>query len=217
MQKINFTTSDGLKLAALAWDNNKAPVSVILMHMMPAAKESWIPLADELSGKGGYNVLAFDFRGHGESQGGNYEDFTPEQHQQYYLDLEAALSYAKQHFPDTEIYLGGASIGANMAIKYLAEHHEIKKAVALSAGLDYYGVKGEELVTKTDPSQDLLLVAAADDMRKSGTAASRQAEILYDLANCQKEKLIFQTGGHGTAMLAAHPDLSQTIQDFFDN
>ena len=215
MQKTKVTTSDGLNLAALVWEG-KGPVSIILMHMMPAAKESWIPLAEGLS-KQGYNVLAFDFRGHGESEGGNYEDFSDGQHQQYYLDLEAAVRYVKENFPGTEIYLGGASIGANIAIKYLAEHPEIKKAAALSAGLNYHGVNAEELVRQTDPSQDLLLVAAADDMRKTGTSASRQAEILYDLAACKKEKILFQTGGHGTSLLDAQPDLAATIQDFFDN
>jgi pimeloyl-ACP methyl ester carboxylesterase len=215
MQKTNLTTSDGLNLAALAWEG-KGPASIILLHAMPADKESWTALAEQLN-KTGHNVLAFDFRGHGESDGGNWEDFSDEQHQQYSLDLDAAVEYIKENFPGTEIYLGGASIGANIAIQYLAAHPEIKKAAALSAGLDYHGVNAEELVKELDPSQDLLLIAAADDMRKSGTSSSRQAEILYDLANCKKEKMLFQTGGHGTALLAAHPELLETIQDFFDN
>lgn len=214
MENIKFKTSDGVELAGLLWDR-KAPVSVILMHMMPAKKESWSPFGEELAESSGYNVLAFDFRGHGESEGGNWEDFSSEQHQKYYLDLEAAVSYLKERFPDTGIYLGGASIGANIAIKYMAEHPEVSKVLALSAGLDYHGVSAEEYVKQTDSGQDLLLVAASDDMGKSGTGAGRQTEILYDLANCQKEKVIFQTGGHGTNILTAHPDLADTIQDFF--
>jgi alpha-beta hydrolase superfamily lysophospholipase len=215
MQKTNLTTSDGLKLAGLVWEG-KGPVSIILMHMMPANKESWTVLAEHLSGNG-YNVLAFDFRGHGESEGGSYEDFSDDQHQKYSLDLETAVNYINENFPGTEIYLGGASIGANIAIQYMAAHPEIKKTAALSAGLNYYGVDAEQSVKQTDPSQDLLLIAAADDMRKSGTSSSRQAEMLYDLANCKKEKILFQAGGHGTHLLAAHPELLATIQDFFDN
>lgn len=216
MQKKELITPDGLKLAALVWNRNKAFASVILMHMMPAEKESWIPFAEQLSDNG-YNVVAFDFRGHGESEGGSWEDFMAEQHQEYAIDLEAAVSYVKENFPDTKIYLAGASIGANIAIKYLAEHHEITKAVTLSAGLNYEGINAEELIKETEPSQDILLVASADDMRKSGFSSSRQVEILYEAANCKKEKIIFQTGGHGTALLTAQPELSKTILDFFNN
>lgn len=215
MEKIILTTQDDLKISGLVWDQ-QGSVTVILMHMMPAVKESWNDFAEELA-ENGCNVLSFDFRGHGESEGGHYEDFTDEEHQKYSLDLDSAMEYVKNNFSDTEVYLVGASIGANIAIKYLSEHHEIKKAVALSAGLDYYGVKAEQYIKETDPAQDLLLVAAADDMRKSGVSASRQAEVLYDLANCKIEKLIFQTGGHGTNLFTTHEDLYKNIEEFFKN
>jgi pimeloyl-ACP methyl ester carboxylesterase len=215
MEKIELKTEDGLKLAGLVSDQ-QGSVSVILLHMMPATKESWSEFAGQLA-ESGCNVVAFDFRGHGESEGGSYEDFSPEDHQKYSLDLDSAVGYVKEKFPETEIYLVGASIGANIAIKYLTQHHEIKKAVALSAGLNYHGINAEELVKETDPSQDLLLIAAADDMRKNGISSNQQAEMLYGLANCKIEKLVFQTGGHGTALLTTHTDLYKSIEDFFVN
>src|SRR6185503_18869256 len=166
METLSIKTSDNINIAGLVWDAG-SDRSVLLLHMMPATKESWIPLAEKLHAQN-INVLAIDFRGHGESSGGDYEKFTPEQHQKYYIDVEAAALYLDKHFPDTELYLGGASIGANMALRYLSRHHESQKGFALSAGLDYYGVRAIDFVPDLSPNQTVLFVGSKDDGRKSG-------------------------------------------------
>jgi alpha-beta hydrolase superfamily lysophospholipase len=212
MQKIILTTPDNLKLSALFW-NREAFASVLLLHMMPAKKESWVSLGDKLA-TAGFNVLALDFRGHGESEGGDYQTFTDRQHQEYYLDVQTGAAYLEQSFPHTEVYLGGASIGANLTVKYLSEHRDTRKGFALSAGLDYYGVKAIDDIQNLDPGQKLLLVAARDDMRKSDSDCGSMAEQLFERATSQKERIVYNTGGHGTDMFNEHPELQQKIIEF---
>ncbi len=212
MEKITIQTNDGIELSALFW-NNDAFSTVLLMHMMPANKESWITLADKFSSLG-FNVLAFDFRGHGESGGGDYKKFTDEQHQEYYLDMKAVIRYLEDNFSHTEIYLGGASIGANLVIKYMAEHRDFSKGFALSAGLDYYGIKAIEDIKNLNEDQRILLVGSRDDIRKSGANCGAMAEQLYDEGEGIKEKIVYETGGHGTDMFESHPELEEAIIKF---
>lgn len=212
MDPITLTTTDNLELSALLW-NKQAFASVLLLHAMPAVKESWMDLAGRLATIG-LNVLAIDLRGHGKSGGGDYHNFDNQQHQNYYLDAQAGVEYLQKTFPHTEIYLGGASIGANIAIKYMAEHPDVPKGFALSAGLDYYGVKAIEDVTKLDPAQKLLLVGSRDDMRGGSRDCGDMAEQLFDAAEGVKEKIIYDTEGHGTDMFKVHPELIDEVVDF---
>jgi alpha-beta hydrolase superfamily lysophospholipase len=215
MERISLTTSDGITLSALLW-NKGVPVSVLLIHMMPATKESWQELGDRLAEKG-INVLAIDLRGHGESGGGDYRQFQPEQHYGYFKDQEAAIGYLQSKFPHTELCLGGASIGANMTIKYMAEHHDVPKGFALSPGLDYYGVRAVDDVKKLDLSQKLLIVGSHDDLGQDGDNRGQQAQQLYELTVGRKDKVIYDSGGHGTTLFSPHPELYDKITEFLIN
>ncbi len=212
MDKITIKTEDGIELSALLWDT-RAVNSILLIHMMPSAKESWVPLAEELAKKG-FNVLAIDLRGHGESGGGEFKQFTPEQHYGYFKDQTAALEFLEQRFPGSEVLMGGASIGANMTIKFMAENHHATKGFALSAGLDYYGVRAIDDITKLDSNQKILLVGSRDDGRSSGDNCGAMAEQLAAAATGQAQLTVYDEGGHGTDMWQKHPELIPQIIQF---
>lgn len=210
MEKVQIKTKDEIELSALLWDV-KAATSLLFLHMMPATKKSWTPLAEKLTD---INVLAIDFRGHGESGGGNYQEFKPEQHYGYFDDVRAAAGFLQSRFPGSSIIVGGASIGANLALWYMAEHHDSPKGFALSAGLDYYGVRAIDYVKQLSAKQSILLVGSRDDGRKSGEDCGAMAEQLYEATLSKKDKIIYDTGGHGTDMWKAHPELVEKIVDF---
>jgi pimeloyl-ACP methyl ester carboxylesterase len=212
MEKITITTNDSVDLSGLFW-NKDAFSTVLLMHMMPSKKEAWVPLADKLADLG-FNVLAFDFRGHGESGGGDYKTYTSEQHREYYLDMKAAIRYLEDTFSHTEIYLGGASIGANLVIKYMSEHRDFSNGFALSPGLDYYGVRAIDDIKNLNEDQRILLVGANDDMRSSGSDCGAMVEMLYEAGEGIKEKIVYETGGHGTDLLDSHPELEEKLIKF---
>lgn len=210
MDKVTITTQDKVEIAGLFW-NAGSKQSVLLLHMMPATKESWLPLAEKLS-RLEVNVLAIDFRGHGESSGGDYHIFSPEEHQAYIQDVEAAVEFLRQQNPESSIVMGGASIGANMTIKYMANHSEVARGVALSAGVDYYGVRAIDDIAKLSPEQRLFLVSAKDDDRVENSDS--MIIRLKAASTANTEELYYETGGHGTRMWEDHPELIDKIISF---
>ncbi len=96
----------------------------------------------------------------------------------------------------------GASIGANLSLQYLARYPEFKKAVLLSPGLNYRGLRGEALAKKLRGDQRVLVVASKDDERSGGNATEAAQAIFEALAAKEaSDILIYEDGGHGTDLL----------------
>src|SRR3989344_7230766 len=151
MERIKFLTKDGVEIHGLyAGVESKNAPAVLLLHMMPAVKESWEGFQEKLR-EAGFQSLAIDMRGHGESVWGNgeridYKNFTDAEQQEKILDVEAAMRFlAEQGVKSEHVAIAGASIGANLALQYQAEHSEIKAVVLLSAGLIYRDDETEPL------------------------------------------------------------------------
>ncbi len=199
-------TSDNKRIAADFYEADGDHFA-ILMHMMPATKESWQTFAEELQ-KIGISSLAFDQRGHGASEGGSlgYREFTDAEHQAKKLDLVAAIDELKRHGTHEEkIALIGASIGANLAIDYLGHHSSFKVGVALSPGLDYHGVTTKAAVEDLTADQSLMIVVSKEDEYSFLSS--------HDLKAIQpKIELIEKSGlGHGTAMFVADSQLLKNV------
>ena len=64
MEHITLTTKDGMEIHGLYREVNQSQKAVLLLHMMPATKESWDGFATALQEKG-ITTLAIDERGHG--------------------------------------------------------------------------------------------------------------------------------------------------------
>ena len=233
MRKIFLTTKDGLKIAANLYPSEQPTGWIVFSHMMPAAKESWNDLAELFKGAG-YESVAVDLRGHGESVSGlmarsrldsqgetlpflNYRNFSDAEHQKSIFDLEAAADFLikERKAAAGKISFVGASIGANLSLQYISEHPEFKTAVLLSPGLDYRGVKTEPLAKNLKAGQRVFFVSAKDDVRSGGDNAEENQK-LYDLTptGVGKQIKIYETGGHGMDILKSHPDLAELIKDF---
>ena len=222
MRKIFLTAKDGVKIAANLYLAEAPKGWIIFSHMMPAAKESWNDLAERFQGSG-YESVAIDLRGHGESVSNgltrklNYRNFSDAEHQKSILDLEAAADFLIKESKAAagKISFVGASIGANLSLQYISEHPEFKTAVLLSPGLDYRGVKTEPLAKNLKAGQRVFFVSAKDDIRSGGDNAEENQK-LYGLTpkGVEKQIKIYETGGHGTDILASHPELAESIKDF---
>lgn len=208
-QHISLETSDHVTIAA-TFRHKDEKNAAILLHMMPATKESWEPFEQELT-NAGIASLAIDERGHGESSMNgtlNYKTFSDAQHQAKIRDVEAAYEYLKsQGFDDTHIFVIGASIGANLTIEFLAQHPAIPAGIALSPGLDYHGVKTADAVKNLNQNQHLVIVASDDDPESA--VDSEKLHLLNPSTT-----LIEKYGlGHGTNMFSKDPSLMQTLID----
>jgi len=205
IEKIKLTTTDNVIILGDHYKCPKGSPGISLFHMMPATKESYKPLAEKLQ-QAGIGVVAIDLRGHGESEGGpeGYGNFTEEDHQKSIEDVKAAIEYQKNenHHP---LFIGGASIGANLCLKAIAELDIIEKAILLSPGINYVGIEAIPLAKKVSSSKEIYIVAAKDDVRTLGSA-DKQAEQIFDALNCKKKIKIFETGGHGTDILTSNPE-----------
>lgn len=211
--QIGLKASDGKKLAANFFEAPEPKGGVVFLHMMPATKSSYTDLAQQFQ-KLGWEGIAVDFRGHGASEGGpeGYLEFSDEQHQEKYLDVDAAVDYLKkQGIDERSMSIVGASIGANLALKYLAQNEKINIAVLLSPGLNYRGVTTKDLVTKLDKNKRVLFVGSEDD-----NYSKEYIDELYGLIpeGAIKQKQIYKDAGHGTTMLERKADCAETIINF---
>ena len=214
-QRVEFETADNISIVGDYYaPEASSDKGAVLLHMMPATKESWREFGLKLQ-MAGFHVLAIDLRGHGDSGGGNYQNFSDKEHQASIQDVRGAVKYLEERGV-AEIILGGASIGANLTIKYMADHSEISKGFALSAGLDYCGVRAIDDAPKLVANQSMLFVGSQDDGRKSGSNCGEMAQELFAAATAKKEKIIFETGGHGTRLFDSHPDLTDQIISFLN-
>jgi alpha-beta hydrolase superfamily lysophospholipase len=215
MEKVSFETSDGVTIAANYWPGD--PGAVLLLHMMPATKESWNNFATQLAADG-WTVLAIDLRGHGEStlrqvserapERLDYKLFDDSMHQQSRLDIQAAVQWLRLH--NTELRaIVGASIGSSLALQYQVEEGFYGKTALLSPGLNYYGIQTQPLAEKLQEPQSLFLAGAKEDVRKDGNNCAAVALELYRLAPIQNKQIFLSdSGAHGTDLFAAEGGLS---------
>lgn len=207
-ERMVFKTTDGVEIVGTYRNTGQQKIA-ILLHMMPATKESWDGFAARLL-EAGYASLAIDERGHGESTMGgtlNYKKFTDVEQQAKRLDLEAAIAFAKEKgFGENQIVLIGASIGANLVIQAMPEHPNIPVAIALSPGLDYHGVKTTVPVFKMHDYQFLVVVASDDDPESFDSARKLQEYNPGQVEFVQRSGL-----GHSTRMTDKDPSLVDEI------
>ena len=221
MERIFLKTSDDIQIAADYSKVDKSKYSepkawLVLIHMMPETKESWAGFSSQLR-ESGYESLAIDLRGHGESQFGpeGFGGFSDADHQKSIFDVDAAVEFLKDKGAAPEkIFFIGASIGANLSLQYISEHPEFKTAVLLSPGLDYRGIKTEPMVKNLKPGQRVLFVSSQDDFGNSP-----QSKTLYNEAadGVKKQIEIYETGGHGTNILKNQPGSTNLIIKFLQN
>jgi pimeloyl-ACP methyl ester carboxylesterase len=170
--------------------------------MLGHTKESWAEFATELQ-DAGYTVLAIDPRGHGDSEGGDYKLFDAGDWASVRFDITKGIAVLKEQGAE-DVYLIGASMGANLALKYASEDREIRKIVLLSPGLDYQGITTDTAAYTY--KNEVLYVVSKDD------ASSYQSTLdLYDTTNKGKKLIEYDDAGHGTTMLDKEPDLGKQI------
>lgn len=203
---VKLITSDGIEISGEFWPAEANAPAGIILHMMPATKDSWKDFSRKLNNEG-FQCLAIDLRGHGESAGGpdGSRDFTDEQHQQSARDVEAAAKFfVSKGIPADKIFLAGASIGANLALQCQSEHPEIKASILLSPGLNYKGIETESAAKKLQKKQSLFLSAGGENDDYSMETARK----LFEIAKVDNKELkVFQKAGHGTNIFIEEPSL----------
>jgi len=137
-EKVSFRSSDGLTLAGWFLPSPSGRDKTLLIcHGWGDNKGEFLEQTVFLNRVEGFNLLYFDFRGCGESEGDQVTMGKME-----LLDFAAALDYLKTYRPRCAECLGvfGFSMGAAVAAMSLADRPEIKAAVLESPFADFHQV-----------------------------------------------------------------------------
>jgi pimeloyl-ACP methyl ester carboxylesterase len=138
-QRVEVAAEDGLMLVgdfyALATDTDVELPTVLLMHQNQSNRQSWEPLIGPLL-EAGFNVLTVDLRAHGETGGARDWEAALE-------DVQTWLDWLREQptVRDSGIATVGASIGSNLALVGCANDPTCVTAIALSPGVDYFGIQ----------------------------------------------------------------------------
>jgi alpha-beta hydrolase superfamily lysophospholipase len=136
-EKAVFKTRDGLTLKGW-WipspEGESELRTLIMCHGWGDNKGELLKITHYLNEKAGFNLLYFDNRSHGESEGevttiGALET----------IDFDAAVNYLKENKPENVKRLGvfGMSMGAAVACMSVPDHPEVKAAVLESPFTDF--------------------------------------------------------------------------------
>ena len=180
-EHITVTSDDGAIIAADVYGSGTR--GVVLAHGGRFTKESWKPQAETLS-KAGFRVLAFDFRGFGQSHGPGEKDiFTAPM----YLDVLAAVRYLRQHGAKTVSIVGG-SFGGDAAATACtqAKSGEISRLVMLASESD---APAEKIHVP------LLMIVGRDDKSSSGLRLPR-IEAWFRNARQPKKMVVLDSAEH---------------------
>lgn len=202
-EAVTLKADDGVAIAATyrASAAQNAP-GVVLIHSLGADRRRWDVFAERLR-RAGYASIAIDMRGHGESlrRGDatlDYRKFSAADWLGVTRDIDSAKRalVARGALADNVILIG-ASIGANLALRYAAAHAEIPAVVLISPGLDYHGVETEQEIVNYGDRPSLLMTSDGDSYSASSCAA------LKTRASGQCELRQYPGAAHGVDLLDA--------------
>jgi pimeloyl-ACP methyl ester carboxylesterase len=175
---VHFTTQDHVRLAGLLYGHG-GTTAIVCSHMWPSSKADWFASAPWLAAHG-YMILAYDFRGLGDSQG--QPDFF-----KLDKDLVAAITFV-QSLGAKKIILLGASGGGAITLKVAAE---VKVAAVITLSADYFAAAPtqQEILAITAPK---LFVSSQHDAYIHDTLQ------IFTWAKQPKELYLYPGSAHGT-------------------
>jgi alpha/beta superfamily hydrolase len=182
---VHFQTSDHIQLAGLLYGQGKT--AVICSHQLDATKAIWdiTGMPQRLAARG-YLVLAYDFRGYGDSAG----ERDPTQNAN---DLRAAIAFAHQQGA-AKVVLLGSSMGGTASLQ-VASSETLAAVITLSAP-QAFGVE----VTNADVQA---ISAPKLFVNSEGDGYASDTSYMYTIASEPKQLQLYPGAEHGVAMFEA--------------
>lgn len=144
-ESVKIFSSDSLEIIADIYitEKNKLPI-ILLFHQAGYSRGEYIETAPKLN-KLGFTCIAIDQRSGNEINGIVNESFKkakaknlPTEYTDAKTDLDAALNYAKQNFPNKKVILWGSSYSASLVFILATENPEITSAVMAFSPGEYF-------------------------------------------------------------------------------
>ncbi len=121
-EDAELVTADGIRLRGWLVPADQAKATVVYCHGYAEHRGQVLALLCPLV-ESGYNVVAFDLRGHGQSQGHTLGFGSLERN-----DLRAICRLAQERFPGKPLLLVGVSYGAALVLQTLPELEHVRGA-----------------------------------------------------------------------------------------
>lgn len=209
-EQVTFTTSDGIVIAGTLYPAGPGSPAVLCLHQWRSERSEFAPFARKLQAAG-ITALTIDMRGYGGSTKTS-KGATVEPGRITAADIDAAMAFLRTHKSVDAGRMGllGASYGSSNAIIYAADHAEIRAVALLSPGLNYHKVLPTEPAVTRYGKRPLLAIAGSEDMR-SVEAVAR----FRDIAGMSITTKLFENGGHGVELFAAHAASADMVLQFF--
>jgi alpha-beta hydrolase superfamily lysophospholipase len=200
---VSFVTQDGYKIGGLVY--GRGSTAVVLTHSCEArAKAMWNEVAESLASVG-YMVVAYDLRGFGDSHDrSNPQEYDPAM---YPKDLQAAIAFARKQGA-TRLVLGGGSCGGLVTVK-VAASEQPAAVIVMAAPLKAWDLEVSEDEVRAINSPKLFISSENDP-------TTPDLLRMFDVAREPKEKKIYPSGAHATAILDTEygDDMMQRLMDF---
>jgi pimeloyl-ACP methyl ester carboxylesterase len=194
-EAVEVEATDGLALKGDLYRPATIPEegapTLLLMHQYQSSRHGYATVIPQFVEEG-YIVLVVDLRGHGETGGKN--DWVAAQ-----ADTQTWLAWLREQegVRDNAIGIIGASIGSNLALVGCAHDELCVTAIALSPGLDYFGVKPQESLVDGLFDRSALLIAGSRDRESADAIRS-----MFVAARGKVAAEMLPSSTHGTAFFA---------------
>lgn len=233
-EEVVFKSADGVKLSGWFLPNNKTKAAIIVMHGYPADKANLLGIAEFLTKD--FNVLLFDFRSFGKSEGSYTTAGYLEKN-----DLLGAITYLEKEKNITKIGLYGFSLGGAVAL--MTSHKNIKATVTdssyaklshmlkrmyriflvfkypLAYLTKFYGVLFLRIniddVNPIDSIKNAKTPILLIHAEKDSQIPVSEAYLLHD-ANKKAELWIVENADHGMAHSINHEKYEEKVIGFFE-
>jgi len=124
---LTISSSDNLNLYIQHQEATTPKATIVLVHGMYEHSGRYEHVVAAANARG-YNMVAYDLRGHGKSDG--QRGHTPS-YERLMIDLDFVLRKAKELYPHLPIILYGHSFGGNQVLNYIIRRkHDILCTVA---------------------------------------------------------------------------------------
>jgi pimeloyl-ACP methyl ester carboxylesterase len=215
-RNVTWTTRDGVKMVGLYHAASRpGAVTWVLLHGLGSVKEEWQAFGEELGAQGN-GVFIYDARGHNQSThttsgetisykawqsagaGTPWDAMTG--------DLESAVRMLHEKFglPESKVAVGGASLGANVALVYASQHPMVPKLVLLSPGVEYAGVNIQQAWPRYTPRKVMIAASPGDEYSYATVLGMCETQ-----AYPECPKMVGKDHEHGVQML--EPGFSATL------
>jgi pimeloyl-ACP methyl ester carboxylesterase len=198
---VTFKTEDRLKITGDFWaTGKKGGPGVVALHMYPADRTSWQPVA-AMFHEAGIDFLAVDMRGYGDSAKQGKKALSEKVRKRdarhfraMYRDALAARAFLIERGVDSErVAFLGASVGCSVAIDAAARESRVRGAIVMTPGTKYLGVETMKHL-KGYGKRPLLILSSKEEAGAGADAISKA------LGKTAELRLFDETGVHGTNM-----------------